>query len=52
MTIAEISKKLRISGWKLRQLLRNGKLSGVKIGGRYRIKWEQIENWMANGGSR
>ena len=51
MTPSEVSKYLRVSRWKLRQLISDGKITVIKIGGRYRIEWEQIERWLENGGT-
>jgi len=45
-TIKEIAEYLRLSESTVYQMAQKGEIPGIKIGGTWRFKMEEIENWL------
>ena len=51
MRLRELAEYLRVSPWKLQRLVHDHKIPGMKIGGVYRFDRDQIDSWVADGGT-
>ena len=49
MTVEEIAKQLKVSTWKVYQLLDNGDIRGFKVGRQWRIPVEEINRYVSTG---
>lgn len=46
LTIAEVAEKLRVSRRTVRHWLQTGRLTGLKIGGQWRVKLDVLEEFI------
>ena len=46
LTVKEISEELRVSKWKVWELLTTGKLKGIRIGRQWRVKREELDKYV------
>jgi len=44
LTTAEVAKKLRVSIWTVRNLIKDGKLTAFRVGAQWRIPAKEIED--------
>ena len=44
LTTAEVAKKLRVSIWTVRNLIKDGKLTAFRVGAQWRIPVKEIED--------
>ncbi len=44
LTTAEVAKKLRVSIWTVRNLIKDGKLTAFRVGAQWRIPSKEIED--------
>jgi excisionase family DNA binding protein len=47
LKIAEVAEYLRISEWKVNQLLVKGELSGHRFGGEWRVSPQQVDEYLS-----
>jgi len=50
MTVQEVAEYLRAKPSSIYEWAKNGKIPGVKVGGLWRFKREQIDEWLRKGG--
>jgi len=49
LTVQEVAKMLRVSEWKVYQLLETGSIKGFKVGRQWRVKTEKVDNYVTTG---
>ncbi|MGA7730348.1 MAG: helix-turn-helix domain-containing protein [Chloroflexia bacterium] len=47
LTVDEVAKVLRVSVFTVRQLLKAGKLRGVKVGRQWRVRQTELDKYLA-----
>jgi excisionase family DNA binding protein len=47
LTIDQVAELLKVSGKTIRRLVRRGEIPGFKVGGQWRIKRGDIDEWVA-----
>ncbi|HUM44231.1 MAG TPA: helix-turn-helix domain-containing protein [Fervidobacterium sp.] len=44
LTVQEVAKKLRISPWTVRNLIKDGKITAFRVGAQWRVPVKEIED--------
>lgn len=47
-TVEEVAKALKFHPYTIRRLIREGKIPAFKVGGQWRFRKDEIDNWTRN----